>query len=79
MVMKKLLFSLFASLISLALVTVAPIEITLRSTGKVFSPYHEELNALHAKTAKGLHPSASEWKELQELTEKNNRWFERRV
>lgn len=76
MMKNSLLFSFLVSILSLIIVFVAPIEISIRDTGKVYSPYREELDALRLKTEKGLHPSAPEWKRFDELLEKNNQWFE---
>jgi len=78
MVARSILFSFVVSIASLVIVAYAPITTTDSSEGKAYSPYREELDALREKTAKGLHPSAPEWDELEKLTEKNNEWFESR-
>lgn len=76
MVARSILFSFVVSIVSLAVVAYAPITTTDTSGEQVYSPYREELDALHEKTARGLPPSAPEWDELEKLAEKNKAWFE---
>lgn len=74
MIIKSLLFSLLLSTLSVIIVAYAPIEISLRETGEVYSPYRDEIDQLEKNASKGITPSESEY--LSSLIEKNNRWFE---
>ncbi len=71
MVVRSLVFSFLISLISIVIVAYAPIKVTVRSTGMVYSPFLEELLELNTKAEKGLHPSSPVWKRLDDLSEKN--------
>jgi len=73
---KPVIFSLVLSILSLAIVAFFPLNITLITSGPIYSPYHNEIEALRVKTTNGLHPSAPEWKILDDLIMKNEEWFE---
>lgn len=74
--LRILSFSLVMSLASLMIVLVAPITLTEDGPRVGSSPYRKQLDALHLKAEKGMHPSAPEWKQIEELSQRNNAWFD---
>lgn len=74
MVRQGVFFSFALSLISLMVVLFTPLEITIRESDSIHSPYHEELNVWENRLENGIRPH--ELKEYESLVEKNNKWFE---
>ena len=75
---RTLMQSTLIFVISVFLILLVPIDIIATKSNSGPSPYRERINELYEITAKGLHPSAPEFGELDLLVEKNNIWHEQK-
>jgi len=72
MIKNTLLFSFLVSILSLLIVFIAPVEIAVRETGKINSPYQGEIDRLLEKGNTSITLSESTY--LDGLVEQHNQW-----